>query len=98
MHNISVEINVFWILAFVTVEMIALVFKTLLIIIAVTNQIPAVKAIWETLNVKDRLNHGTICAMALADKIPDLDTPCYPAKTKQDVMNKFLHVEENLSA
>ena len=48
--------------------------------------------------VKDKNCGGISHVMDLVDKMQNLDTPCYPAMTKINVMKEFLHAEEHLNA
>ena len=98
LYNICVEISVSVIQRLVIVEVIPSLTKTPGIIIVAINQKLVVKPTGDTFNVKARKSGQVNHVMGLVDKRPKGATPCYPAKTKVNVTQEFMHAEENLNA
>ena len=84
----------------VIVAMTILFITKPMIITVARNPTPLVqKPGMETFNVvKDKNCGGMSHVMDLVDKMQEKDTPCYPAMTKINVMQEFMHAEENLNA
>ena len=84
--NFSVETNVLDFTTLVIVAMANLLITKPGIITVARNPTPPVKPGMETLNVKDKYCPGISLVMDLVDKMHKLDTPCYPAMTKMNVI------------
>ena len=84
--NFSVETNVLVIAKLVIVAITILVLTKPGIITVARNLTPPVKPGMETLNVKDKYCPGISLVMDLVDKMQNMDTPCYPAMTKINVI------------
>ena len=97
--NFSVETNVLELATLVIVAMTQFLTKPMIIIVA-RNPTPLVpNPGMETFDVvKDKNCGGMSHVMDLVDNLQDMDSPCYPAMTKINVMKEFLHARENLNA
>ena len=98
--NFSVETNVLKMATLVIVAMTILFITKPLIITVARNPTPLVQNPgMKTFNVvKDKNCGGISHVMDLVDKMQNLETPCYPAMTKINVIQEFLHAWEPLNA
>ena len=96
--NCSVETNVLVLAKLVIVANTSMILTEPGVITVARNPTPPVKSGMETLHVKDKYCSLMSLVMDLVDKLQDMDTPCYPAMTKMNVILEFLHAEEHLNA
>ena len=98
--NFSVETNVLKMATLVIVAMTILFITKPMIITVARNPTPLVQNPgMETFDVvKDKNCGGMSHVMDLVDKMQNMDTPCYPAMTKINVIKELMHAWEHLNA
>ena len=94
------ETNVLEIAKLVIVAMTIMFITKPCIIIVARNPTPLVQKLgMETFDVvKDKNCGGISHVMDLVDKLQEMETPCYPAMTKMNVITEFMHAREHQNA